>query len=329
MEINTELVKKFFSGKTSKKESEEVRKWLSTEKGSNMLSEIIDEDLLHLDSSDDFIIDHQAPIGRMKKRFMKEIRPFNQKWKNIAVAATIILPFLLLGGTISFLNNRLGIFNKLEYCYIQVPKGERMKIILSDGTSVLLNADSRLKYPKKFGLFSRRVELWGEAYFDVEKDKNKEFSVDLHGLNIKVTGTKFTAKSYPSDSCVQVFLDEGSIILDDSEHLYPLIPGQSASYSRKNGNCIIKEDSNNKDLFLGWKDRTIIFQSIPLSQILKTLERQFDVNFLIKSPEIMDICFTIANDSDNLENILNELEVVSDIRFTKGEDNNIVVYADY
>lgn len=325
MEIKAELVRKYFSGKTSKEESDQVRKWLSTEDGNKLLADMLDEDLLHLDDVATIGLDHPIPVERMKKRFMREIQSRFTRWRNIAIVASIMLPMLLLGSALFFLNNRLGFLDGIEYAYVEVPKGERMKVILSDGTSVFLNSDSRLRYPKKFGLFSREVELWGEAYFEVEKDPNKVFLVDLHGVSIKVTGTKFNARAYPGDSCVQVYLDEGGVILDDSEQAYTLIPGQGLNYSRKDKKCIVGNEIKNKEVYLGWKNRNLVFRSMPLSQILKELERQFNICFFVESPEVLNICFTIVNNSNDLGEIIEELEVVSDVRFKKCSEDEFCV----
>lgn len=62
-----------------------------------------------------------------------------------------------------------------------------MQVVLQDGTVVQLNSDTRLRYPKQFGLFNRSVELWGEGYFVVAKEKNRPFIVDLKGIEVKVT----------------------------------------------------------------------------------------------------------------------------------------------
>ena len=79
--------------------------------------------------------------------------------------------------------NRTGIFSETEYAEISVPYGEQMRVILQDGSIVHLNSDSRLRYPKQFGLFNRTVELWGEGYFNVARDENRPFKVDLQGVD--------------------------------------------------------------------------------------------------------------------------------------------------
>ena len=116
-----------------------------------------------------------------------------------------------LSVSLFFLANRTGIFSEPEYADINVPYGEQIRVILQDGSIVHLNSDSRLRYPKQFGLFNRTVELWGEGYFNVAKDENRPFKVDLQGVEVRVTGTKFNVKAYSAEPNIWITLDEGGI----------------------------------------------------------------------------------------------------------------------
>ena len=93
--------------------------------------------------------------------------------------------------TPTVLNWVMNMFRPVSYTHL-----EQIRVILQDGSIVHLNSDSRLRYPKQFGLFNRTVELWGEGYFNVAKDENRPFKVDLQGVEVRVTGTKFNVKAY-------------------------------------------------------------------------------------------------------------------------------------
>ena len=128
----------------------------------------------------------------MQQRFLQQItlrrrvNSYRRWW-----AAAVLIPFIFLCGSVWFLADKVGLFSETEYAELVVPCGEQMRVVLQDGTIVQLNSDTRLKYPKKFGIFNRTVELWGEGYFEVAKEKNRPFVVDLGDINVKVTGTKF------------------------------------------------------------------------------------------------------------------------------------------
>lgn len=126
-----------------------------------------------------------------------------------------MIPFLFLSISLWFLADRTGVFSATEYAELKVPCGEQVQVVLQDGTVIQLNSDTRLRYPRKFGLFSRSVELWEEGFFVVAKDKKRPFIVDLKGVEVKVTGTKFNVKAYPSEPNVWVTLEEGGVLLKD------------------------------------------------------------------------------------------------------------------
>src|SRR5690606_22131597 len=98
--------------------------------------------------------------------------------------------------------------------------------ILEDGTKVWLNSSSKISYPKKFSTGSRKVTLYGEAYFDVAKDKNRPFLIETNGTEIRVLGTSFNVNAY--NETVSTTLVEGSLKVSNGTHSSTLKPGQEA-----------------------------------------------------------------------------------------------------
>lgn len=192
-----------------------------------------------------------------------------------------------------------------------------MRVVLQDGTIVQLNSDTRLKYPKKFGIFNRTVELWGEGYFEVAKEKNRPFVVDLGDINVKVTGTKFNVKAYTAESNLWVTLDEGGVLLKDVRGKeYPLLPGESAEYNRRSGACQISRPENMEQIS-SWRSKGLNFYLTPLKEIVKVLERQYDVHFIIPDSALLDNRFTLSTNKVNVIDVLNDLEAVSHISLMK------------
>ena len=96
---------------------------------------------------------------------------------------------------------------------VESPRGSKLKLSLPDGTSVWLNADSKLLYDNNFGINNRNVTLCGEGYFEVSKNKNLPFQVVSDDIKVEVLGTKFNVKNYPEDPNIKVALLEGSVML--------------------------------------------------------------------------------------------------------------------
>ena len=133
---------------------------------------------------------NEIPTVQMKNRFLSQLNIRIRTFR-FRVAAAVIIPFLLLAGAFTFVANRSGVFQSEEMAEFVVPSGEQLNVVLQDGTQVQLNSDSRLQYPKSFGLFNRKVKLKGEAYFSVAKESTRPFEVDLNDIKVRVTGTHF------------------------------------------------------------------------------------------------------------------------------------------
>ena len=188
MKIDESVIDKVLDNKAAPGEARKVAGWFVTEEGRKYLSGRLDREMEEL--AEEVPEDVRLPFipgMKMKQRFMSEIkrergrRSVGRKWMWVAA---VLLPFVLLSVSLLFLVNRTGIFSETEYAEISVPYGEQMRVILQDGSIVHLNSDSRLRYPKQFGLFNRTVELWGEGYFNVARDENRPFKVDLQGVEV-------------------------------------------------------------------------------------------------------------------------------------------------
>lgn len=324
MKIDESVIDKVLDNKASPGEARKVAGWFATEEGNEYLSERLDREIgVASEEMPDSMLLHSIPEKKMKTRFMNEIkqergqRAVGRKW---LWAAAVLLPFIFLSVSLFFLANRTGIFSETEYAELNVPYGEQVRVILQDGTIVQLNSDSRLKYPKRFGLFHRRVELWGEGYFNVAKDENRPFTVDLQGVEVRVTGTKFNVKAYSAEPNIWVTLDEGGILVKGmNAKEYRLVPGESAEYNRRSGKCVISRPANMEQIS-AWRSNSLNFYLTPLSEIIKVMERHYDVHFIVKDSVVLKSRFTLSTGKVNAADVLYDLEAVSNIIFTEVEE---------
>lgn len=199
---------------------------------------------------------------------------------------------------------------------IEIPYGSKSKVTLPDGTCVWLNSGSRLSYQETFGHTDRNVSLDGEAYFEVTKDKKRPFNVVSGKVKIKVLGTKFNFKSYTEDESARVTLVEGSINVGNLENETKnvlLVPNQQAVINKKENRVTIKNvDAKSYTMWTQPKQEildiisstvtgkptasirvpsvtlrnTLFFNEEPLSQIVRDLERAFNVKIDIKDDEL-------------------------------------------
>ncbi|WP_339714700.1 FecR domain-containing protein [uncultured Kriegella sp.] len=204
-------------------------------------------------------------------------------------------------------NNRI-IPDKLTYNTLTVPYGKRFDIILSDSSHVVLNSGTSLKYPVKFikGK-NREVYLTGEAFFDVAKNTEQPFIVNTNELNIRVFGTKFNVSAYPEDNATNTVLVEGSVGLYqeesyDSAKTTFLTPGHLASLNKKNKG--ISVESAETAIYTAWMTGGIIFRHVPFKNIIKKLERHYDVSIINGNGELNEELFTASFDNQPLERVL-------------------------
>ena len=117
---------------------------------------------------------------------------------------------------------------------VESPRGSKLKLSLPDGTSVWLNADSKLRFPVSFTAERREVYLEGEAYFEVAKDSAREFWVHAGAMDVKVLGTSFNVKAYERLETVATTLVEGSVEVACAGKSFQIVPGEQFVYDKNN-----------------------------------------------------------------------------------------------
>lgn len=322
MKIDESIIDKVLDNKASAEDAEEVSKWFATEEGGEYLAKRLDKEAGGMTGEElEKWVPYDIPEHRMRQRFIQGIKRKNRmnsfrRW----LAVAVLVPFVFLSVTTLFLADKAGLFSEAEYAELVVPCGEQMHVVLQDGTVVHLNSDSRLKYPKKFAMFNRKVQLWGEGYFEVAKEKDRPFIVDLEDIDVKVTGTKFNVKAYHSEKNVWVTLEEGGVLLKNvAGKEYPLLPGESAEYDRQSGICQISRPEDMKRIS-SWRSNSLNFYLTSLREIVQVLSRQYDVHFVISDSTLLKHRFTLSTSKVNVSDVLHDLEAVSHIAFRECGD---------
>lgn len=140
-----------------------VAHWLATDEGQEVLSRVMDDDFVGMEHGGELYIDSsEIPSDKMYKHIMQRVNRHRLGSLILRVAA-VLIPFIFITGLYWMINSRVDLFGKEEYTEIYVPKGEQLQMAFQDGSKVFLNSDTKLKYPRKFGLGNRRVYLEGKA----------------------------------------------------------------------------------------------------------------------------------------------------------------------
>ena len=321
------IIDKVIANTATTDEASEVAKWFATDDGQDYLARRFDNDAAKLQADEvNLYVATGVNAAKMRNSLRHQIRYRFMKAR-IRLVAAILLPLVILSGITWFVGNRLDLFGKTEYATLKVPLGEKTNLILQDGTSVQINSGSSITYPKHFGLFDRKVTFSGEAYFSVAKEPSRPFVVSLGDIKVKVTGTKFNVKAYPDEPTVCVALEEGKVsLIGKDKHVCSLQPRQSVLYNKVTGAFVIRQ-IDEMEAFTAWRSNNLNFNRVPLEEILRVIERQYNVVFTAEDSSCLRYRFTISTGSTQVSEILHELERVSNIRFRQVAGNRYKVYS--
>ena len=227
------------------------------------------------------------------------------------VAAILSIPLLL--STIYFyqkasnLNSEYFISSSQKRVFntFQAPPGAKTQVVLPDGSLVWLNSGSSLSCPAIFDAESRNVALKGEAYFEVVKNEEVPMFVSTGHLKVKVYGTKFNVNAFADEGVIETTLVEGkvSIIPGDSKKEYSLNPGYTASYAVKKQKIQMTKVAD-MDAFIGWREGKLLFHNEHFSDILKKLERWYNVDIQLTDGSLGDYTLYATFFDENIEQVL-------------------------
>jgi ferric-dicitrate binding protein FerR (iron transport regulator) len=201
------------------------------------------------------------------------------------------------------------------YNMISTPKGGQYKVVLPDGSRVWLNAASSLRFPTAFTGGDRTVELTGEAYFEIEKDKRKPFFVKANGTKVAVLGTSFNLMAYKEEGVIRTTLVDGSVqITGASGAVLRLSPGQQAQCGKDGALKLIRDP--NMEEAMAWKNDLFYFRGTDIQTIMRQLARWYDID-VTYSGDINGRFYAKIPRNTNLSIVLRALALTNKLNFTQ------------
>ena len=217
----------------------------------------------------------------------------------------------------------------LVYNTLTVPYGKRFDLRLSDGTSVYLNAGTKIKYPVTFleGK-QRQVFLTGEAYFDVATDVERPFIVNAEELNVEVLGTEFNVSAYAEDESTSVVLVEGSVGLYgdgaslENDTAIVLKPGDQGTFERSNRSLSAKKV--NTSIYTSWMNGELVFRNMSFDNILLKMERHYNIQITNQNKELGQERFNASFLDQPIADILRYFNETHEIEYHI-ENNQVII----
>ena len=201
----------------------------------------------------------------------------------------------------------------LTYTTVSADLGQISKVLLPDSSVIWINSGSSIRYNNEFSATNRNIELIGEAYFKVQKNKDLPMLVNSSDLLVKVVGTEFCISAFPEENSTMVILESGKVeltSLTDSNFRQEMSPGEMLSFNKEKKECTIT--TVNTELYTSWKDGLINVYNLPLSELIVKLERRYNQKFMIDEA-IKDLPYTFTIKNENLNSILNLMEKITPV----------------
>lgn len=244
----------------------------------------------------------------------------------------------------------------VQYTHIKSPLGSKSNLVLPDGTSIWLNAGSEIQFNNLFNSGNREVFLTGEAFFEVPKT-DIPFIVKVPGIDFNVLGTSFNIKAYPEEDIVETTLVSGSIKVENTDEQvkqfknFILEPNQKAVFWKKEGSLSIQKTENKKEAEariklpkiaspkiekisisskpdleaeVGWVEGIIVVEKEPLNDLVRRLERLYDVEFVFQDSALEQYQYTGRLKELTLEQVLKAMKLTSPIDFII-EEKRVVI----
>lgn len=250
--------------------------------------------------------------------------------------------FFLFAGSIYFIYPKpepkaAVVAKNIDWETKEISKGAKSSMTLPDGTTVILNADSKIKFPKSFSGATREIYLSGEAFFDVSHDSTKPFIIHTDKMNIKVLGTQFNVRSYPLDSSYETTLIHGSvevtlndrpadrIILKPREKLIVSNSRQGKAAASEislpvhsellvtNLHYISKTDSNVVET--SWVDNKLVFLDESFANLAMDMERRYDVDIRFSNDVVRKYRFTGVFEKETIKEALDALKMIEKFNY--------------
>lgn len=205
---------------------------------------------------------------------------------------------------------------ELSYNTIKIPYGKIFKLSLSDGTHIVLNAGTTLRYPVNFIPGEERlVFLNGEAYFDVAEDEAHPFVVNTEDLNVKVLGTHFIVNSYQEVHKTFTVLVEGKVLVENklvAEDQKLLKPNERVFFDHEQ----LAVENVNTGKYMAWMQGKLIFENDSFEYIIRKLERKYDVEIDNNYPVLDEMNITATFTNESIEEVLRTFQTYKNFEWT-------------
>ncbi len=317
-----DIISRYLGGDASDQEASRLRRWLSEDRKNQIEFDDIAA-LWEKSQSLQFperINTHKALTTVHTKGKIKRIKTYRLSLMQ-QIAAILVISILLTGLYHYFSAGDRGAMYETDYYQeVSAAYGTRTNVDLPDGTTVILNSGSSLRFSSLFSKDdTRRVELRGEGYFEVAKDTERPFIVNAGRIDIKVLGTQFNVNAYGVEPDIDIVLVEGEVAIGEanskfSDNIMMLEPNQLARFNTAESK-IYKETSVTLEKHIGWVEGRLIFEDDPIRTVVSRLEKWYGVDVKLDGENLLNYRFTGTFVNESLEGVLDAFSLTSPLTY--------------
>jgi len=314
-----QLISRYLNGECDQDDRQELNRWLSqSEENSRLFFEIKDvwdASLKKEESTKEALLSFYREKALNGKPLVSLVR----QWKAAAVIAAALAIGLFTMVVLNITRNEIP-SDHMQHSVVtvNVPLGSKSQVTLADGTVAFLNSGSELKYSSVFSDGRREVSLIGEAFFKVKSDTINPFTVKTNDYDIRVTGTQFNVCAYGDDSFSKVSLQEGQVgvLFPGKNEPVDINPGQELYLNRVERKYQVLEVDVEVDS--SWKDGEFRYKQILFSELIKRLERWYDVTLTYSSPLLDEMRYNGSfRNQETIWQVLDGLKLTTPIDYKK------------
>jgi transmembrane sensor len=308
------IIKKYLSGKSSEKEQKELLDWIR-KNGHLTEFQLTKKEWKDEVKNESIPVEYQEPwkniqnylFGQMQSELQRTQRTLRFFRYAAILAVLISIPSLF------FYFTQASPSAQLIYTTVAADFGQISKVVLPDSSVIWINSGSTIRYNNQFSATNRDIDLIGEAFFKVHKNKALPLIVSSADLKVKVLGTEFSMMAYPEENSIQVVLEKGKVELTSTSHSnfrQEMKPGELASFNKEKKELALS--TVNTILYTSWKDGMINIYNLPLSELVIKLEKRYNQKFVVDD-EIKNLPYTFTIKNENLNNILSLMEKITPV----------------
>jgi ferric-dicitrate binding protein FerR (iron transport regulator) len=326
-----ECIQARLSGKSTPRKEAMLKEWLNKDPANREIFNHL-QSIWERTPEEDFDVNIEKAWAQFKKnqiteepaaRYQSSSKKITLKYFLTRAAAIILLVACIGVFSYKYAYNPIAPMENRENAVMEkvvTAKGEKAQVTFTDGTKVILNVASSLRYPKTFSGDEREVYLDGEAYFEVAPEKDFPFVVHTQDARVKVLGTKFNIRAWKEDKQSLIGVSEGEVVVHPSDSKAKqndeVLLTKNMRSTVKNGIAGPAESVDADNLML-WLNGGLYFNKTPFSEATRQIERQFDVQISFENAALANVPFTGTFKNAELEEVLKIISASMGIEYRR------------